>query len=111
MQNHDQKQRDIGDHNSRFQENCRENKQTAGQRGIVDIQWCHCHDFGHHQGQCTNPPYCYNCRNKGHKAALCPMKKNLVLCGFGILVGGFYSIRIPDDNKTGREKVPWDYDH
>lgn len=48
----------------------------------------------------ARPPYCFCCKKDGHKSSVCPEKKGLRVCGFGLPGQGFYSIRVPIKEKT-----------
>jgi hypothetical protein len=62
---------------------------------------------GHFEASYTNPPFCYNCRNVGHRAMYCPAKKglNMRICGFRMPGQGFYNIQVPEDEENGKEKT------
>jgi hypothetical protein len=53
---------------------------------------------------CTNPPFCYCCKKSGHRSSVCPEKRGLRLCGFGIPGQGFYSIDMPSDRGAKAKK-------
>jgi hypothetical protein len=63
-----------------------------------------CNMVGHLRKNCSNPPYCYCCKKSSHRSTVCPEKRGLRLCGYGILGQGFYSIRVPVDKETKKEK-------
>jgi hypothetical protein len=63
-----------------------------------------CNMVGHLRNNCSNPPYCYCCKKSGHRSTVCPEKRGLRLCGYGILGQGFYSIRVPVDKEIKKEK-------
>jgi hypothetical protein len=62
-----------------------------------------CNMVGHLRKNCSNPPYCYCCKKSGHRSTVCPEKRGLRLCGYGILGQDFYSIRVPVDKETKKE--------
>jgi hypothetical protein len=64
-----------------------------------------CNMVGHLRKNCSNPLYCYCCKTSGHRSTVCPEKRGLRLCGYGILGQGFYSIRVPVDKETKKGEV------
>jgi hypothetical protein len=54
---------------------------------------------------CKNPPFCYCCKKSGHRSSVCPEKRGLRLCGFGIPGQGFYNIHIPTDKAKSKKEV------
>lgn len=58
-----------------------------------------CNQDGHHRSDCTNPRFCYSCRDTGHISSRCPMmqaKKGLTLCAMGMPGQLFYSLSLPE---------------
>jgi hypothetical protein len=51
------------------------------------------------------PPFCYCCEKPGHRSSVCPEKKGLRLCGFGLPGQGFYSIHVPNDKEVKKTEV------
>lgn len=68
-----------------------------------------CRQEGHHQADCTNPPFCFRCKTSGHLAAKCPssMNNSVHMYGFGFPGQGFYTLKIPGVSKpqSTREHV------
>ncbi|CAL4989033.1 unnamed protein product [Urochloa decumbens] len=63
-----------------------------------DLGICYwCRQDGHHQADCTKPPFCFRCKETGHIAARCPTAKgaSLHMCGYGFPGQGFYCLKIP----------------
>ena len=83
-------------------------------------EWAHTeHNFDQDReqkgrGNLTNESYYFNCNQTGafcysykkigHRAPVCPEKKGLRVCGFGIPGQGFYSIKIPTDKINEKRK-------
>jgi hypothetical protein len=61
----------------------------------ADFHCFNCDGTGHMRKDCKNPPFCYCCKKSGHRSSVCPEKRGLKLCGFGIPGQGFYNIHIP----------------
>jgi hypothetical protein len=69
-----------------------------------DYHCFNCDGTGHMWKDCTNPPFCYSCKKSGHRSSVCPEKRGLRLCGFGIPGQGFYSIHIHSDRGAKAKK-------
>jgi hypothetical protein len=71
----------------------------------VDFHCFNCDGTGHMRKDCKNPPFCYCCKKSGHRSSVCPEKRGLRLCGFGIPGQGFYSIHIPTYKAKSKKEV------
>jgi hypothetical protein len=57
------------------------NKSATRQRGDGVCYWCR--QDGHHQTECTNPPFCFRCKESGHVAAKWPSAKSNTIHMYG----------------------------
>jgi hypothetical protein len=71
----------------------------------ADFHCFNCDGTGHMRKDCKNPPFCYCCKKSGHRSSVCPEKRGLRLCGFGIPGQGFYSIHISTDKAKSKKEV------
>jgi hypothetical protein len=77
-----------------------------GMQNSNEYHCFNCDKTGHLRKDFPNPPFCYCCKKSGHRSVVCPKKRGLRLCGYGIPGQGFYSIHIPNDKKdSGRREV------
>ena len=76
-----------------------------GQYSGPPMKCFNCNQEGHHWSVCVNLPFCYSCRDVGHKSNQCPMKasKGLHLCAFGLPGQLFYSLNLPEPKKEQRQ--------
>jgi hypothetical protein len=65
-----------------------------------------CRQEGHHQADCTNPPFYFRCKESGHIVAKCPSAKNnsIHMYGFGFPNQGYYCLKVPGANKIQQPK-------
>jgi hypothetical protein len=71
---------------------------------LADYHCFNCDGTRHMRKDCTNPPFCYCCKKSGHRSLVCPEKRGLRLCGFGIPGQGFYSMHIPSDRSSKNKR-------
>ena len=112
---HSQRSRYLQNHNSHpsvldrlgpkaSEQNPRGKVDSAAGKGMVDAGkdstsgvcfWCR--QEGHHQATCTNPPFCFRCKDTDHIAAKCPSNRgcSMHMYGFCIPEQGFHCLKIP----------------
>lgn len=82
-----------------------------GQSSNAPMRCFNCNKDGHHWSVCKNDPFCYSCRNTGHKSARCQMikSKGLTLCAIGMPGQLFYSLNLPEakseDKKEDKARI------
>ncbi|CAN6372066.1 unnamed protein product [Urochloa humidicola] len=101
----EQEERNFGQRENRNKEEGGESK-NKGKAGFAPVEnHCfNCNLSGHFRKDCTNPPFCYCCKKSGHRSSVCPEKRGLRLCGFGMPGQGFYSIHLPTDKEERKSK-------
>ena len=81
---------------------------NAGQSSSLPIKCFNYNDLGHHHSSCKKSPFCYSCRESGHKFAQCPLSKSirgLRLCGYGLPGQIFHALDVPETIHEGKAVV------
>jgi hypothetical protein len=82
-----------------------QNRGNIGQSFGKQMRCFNCNLVGHHYSTCKNPPFCYSCRDSGHKSANCPVMKSnkgLTLCAMGMPGQLFYSLNLPKTSQKNQ---------